>query len=116
MPTKSYQRTDRVGDQIHTEIAKLVQFEVKDPRVKMVTITEVQISRDLEHAKIYFTVHNEQDHAEKTLEGLQKAAGFLRSRLAKEMQLRFAPHLHFFYDQTLTNAKKVDELLKDVND
>jgi ribosome-binding factor A len=114
MPTKSFQRTDRVAEQLHMEIAKLIQQEVQDPRVKMVTITSVDVTRDLEHAKIYFAVHDEENQAEKTLEGLKKASGFLRVRLGQEMKLRLVPHLHFHYDKTLTNAKHIDELLRNI--
>lgn len=109
---KTYKRTERVGDLIQAELAKLIQLEVNDPRVKTVTLTGVNVTRDLAHAKIFFTVHDEANDLAETEIGLEKATGFLRSRLAQEISLRIVPQLHFRYDDTLSRGKRIDDLLK----
>jgi ribosome-binding factor A len=100
------------------ELADLLQFEVKDPRIGMVTITEVEVTGDMAHAKVFYTA------AEGTPElqaGLEKSAGFLRSQVAKRMLLRTVPQLHFEYDAStdygMKMTKLIDEALADsVND
>ena len=102
---KDYSRTRRVAEQIQREIAQLVQQEIKDPRIGLVTISAVKLSSDMSHANIFFTVldsgdKNEAEPTEKhpieeTLKVLDGAAGFLRHELAKRMQLRIVPHIHF---------------------
>ncbi len=108
---KAYKRTDRVGDLIQVELAKLIQHEVKDPRVQLVTLTGVDVSRDLSHAKIFFTLHDEENALKNAQVGLKKATGFLRTRLAEEISLRIVPELHFHYDDTLSRGKRIDDLL-----
>lgn len=98
---KEYSRTQRIGDQMQRELAQLIRREVKDPRVGLVTITAVEVSRDVGHAKIFITVMG-QDSAEdiaQSIKVLNSAAGFLRMQLAREMKLRSVPQLHFHYDE-----------------
>jgi ribosome-binding factor A len=108
---KAYKRTDRVGDLIQAELAKLIQSEVKDPRLKSVTLMGVNVTRDFAHAKIFFTVHDEANELAKAEVALKKASGFLRARLAEEISLRIIPELHFRYDDTLSRGKRIDDLL-----
>ncbi|MEM9242630.1 MAG: 30S ribosome-binding factor RbfA [Pseudomonadota bacterium] len=108
-------RMYRIADLIQIELAKLIQNELKDPRVGMVTLTGVEVSSDLAHAKIYFNVHDETHHKHDALNGLNHAAGFLRRRLASLIDLRNTPALHFHYDDTLTKARQIDKLLDDIN-
>ncbi|MDR5172907.1 30S ribosome-binding factor RbfA [Methylobacillus flagellatus] len=110
---KEFSRSDRVAEQIQRELADLLQFEVKDPRVSsMVTVTEVEISGDMAHAKIYYTAPQGTPELQK---GLEKTAGFLRSQLAKRLLLRTVPQLHFSYDASIDRgmhiAKLIDEVL-----
>jgi len=104
-------RVYRIADILQEVLAKLIQQELKDPRIGMVTLTNVEVSRDLSHAKIYFSVYNEETYAQSTLLNLKKASRFLRSRVAKQVRLRVIPELHFYYDDTLIRARKIDNLL-----
>lgn len=97
-------RIERVGEQVKQELAQLIQFELNDPRIGMVTLTEVEVSSDLSYAKIYFTLLDETEKAE-TLKGLKAASGFLRKQLAGRMRnMRITPELHFQYDVALAQA------------
>jgi ribosome-binding factor A len=105
---KEFSRSDRVAEQIQRELADLLQFEVKDPRIGMVTITEVEVSGDMSHAKIYYSA------AEGTKElqiGLEKSAGFLRTQLSKRLLLRTVPQLHFVYDASIDRGMRLSKLI-----
>src|SRR5690606_4756577 len=105
---KEFSRSDRVAEQIQRELADLLQFEVKDPRIGMVTITEVEVSGDMAHAKIYYSAHAASTELQK---GLEKSAGFLRSQLGKRMLLRTVPQLHFIYDASIDRGMRLSRLL-----
>lgn len=108
---KSYLRTGRVAEQIQRELAELVQMEVKDPRVGLVTLTGVEVTPDYAHAKIYFTTMKSAEQAAKAQAGLENAAGFLRSQLAHRMKLRIMPQLHFIYDTSVENGVRLSQLI-----
>lgn len=113
---KDYSRTRRVGEQIQREMAQLVQQEIKDPRLGLVTISAVKLSKDMSHANIFFTVLDGGDQAEKhpveeTLKILEGAAGFLRHELAKRMQLRIVPQIHFKYDESIAYGNDLSALI-----
>jgi ribosome-binding factor A len=105
---KEFSRSQRVGEQIRRELADLLQFEVKDPRVGKVTLTEVEVTGDLAHAKIYFVT---QDDEEAATAALGKAAGFLRSQLSQRLLLRSVPQLHFVYDASLDRGMHLSKLI-----
>ena len=110
---KDFSRSDRVAEQVRRELADLLQFEVKDPRVGMVTMTEVEVSGDMAHAKIFYSApvqDNSQAMAE-LQKGLEKSAGFLRSQLGKRMLLRTVPQLHFIYDTSIDQGMKISRLI-----
>ncbi|MBD1553758.1 30S ribosome-binding factor RbfA [Pseudomonas typographi] len=111
---KEYSRTQRIGDQIQRELAQLIRREVKDPRVGLVTITAVDVSRDLGHAKVYITVMGAegQDQVAQSLKVLGAAAGFLRTQLGKEMKLRSVPQLHFHYDESVARGAHLSALIE----
>src|SRR3954464_3743864 len=98
MEKKASGGPQKVGDQIQREISDLVQRELRDPRVGMVTITSVDVSPDLSHAKVFFTIF-EKDKLQDTLKGLQRAAGYLRTQLARRIKLYTTPELRFVYDE-----------------
>jgi ribosome-binding factor A len=107
---KPFSRSNRVAEQMRRELADLLQFEVKDPRVGMVTITEVEVTGDMEHAKVFYSA------AKGTLElqaGLEKSSGFLRSQVAKRMLLRKVPQLHFEYDASADYGMKMSQLINE---
>jgi ribosome-binding factor A len=102
-------RPQRVAEQIRHELADIVMREMKDPRVAGVSFTAVDVTRDLEHAKIWFTVFGK-DHAD-TLKGLAHAAGFLRSELAHRMSMRTVPKLTFHYDASVERGAHLSHLI-----
>lgn len=106
---KNYARTDRIAEQIQRELAELIRLEVKDPRVKKVTLTDVEVSNDHSHAKIYFTSLD--GDSPDLLQGLERAAGFLRSQLAHAMKLRITPQLHFIYDASIERGAHLSQLI-----
>ncbi len=108
-----YSRTQRVADQIQRELASLIQLEMKDPRLGMVTVSAVEVSRDMSYAEVYITVLEQTDGPERevTLKVLSRAAGFLRTRLAKVIQLRSVPHLRFHYDESIARGQRLSALI-----
>lgn len=114
---KEYSRTLRVGEQIQRELALLIQQEIKDPRVGMVTVADVEVTTDLAHAKVYVSILNvlqgdgDPSKAKATLAALNHAAGFLRRELSRRLSLRNTPALRFFHDQTTENANRLAGLL-----
>ncbi|MGL5323735.1 MAG: 30S ribosome-binding factor RbfA [Aeromonas sp.] len=111
---REFSRTRRVGQQIQREIALILQREVKDPRIGMVTVSDVEVSRDLNYAKIYVTflqLENDAERIKEGLQGLTEAAGYIRSLLGSAMRLRVVPELRFFYDQTLVEGMRLSNLV-----
>lgn len=110
---KEYSRTQRVGDQMQRELALLIQREIKDPRLGLVTVTAVNVARDLGHAKVYVTVmgKNAEDDVALSLEILTNASGYLRSLLGKAMKLRTIPQLHFVYDESVVRGSTMSALI-----
>src|SRR6478735_8385729 len=89
----------RVADQIQRDLAEIISFELKDPRVGMITITEVQVTPDYAHAKVFFTTLNDDpETVQNTLTGLRKASGFLRGQLGRRLTIHATPELHFVHD------------------
>ena len=114
---RDFKRTDRVGDQIQRDLATLIQREIKDPRIGMVTINHVKVAKDLGYAEVYITVLSlgDQDEAEATkqsLEVLKQAAGFLRAELAKGISLRVMPALRFHYDESIHRGRHLTSLIE----
>jgi ribosome-binding factor A len=108
---KEYSRTERVGEQIHRELAELLREGVKDPRVGMLTLAGVEVSRDFSHAKVYFTVLGGEEAVRSTTEGLRHAAGFLRRELGRRLHIRVIPELHFVYDDTQEKGARLSALI-----
>jgi len=105
----NFARTDRIAQQIQREIAELVRLQIKDPRVRLVTITGVEVAGDYAHAKIFFT-RMDGKHAE-AQQGLDHASGFLRSLLAHSIKLRVMPQLHFVYDSSVERGSHLSQLI-----
>jgi ribosome-binding factor A len=111
---REFTRKDRVSDALQRELSKLIRDEVRDPRLMMANITAVEINRDLANAKIYVTFVG-LDSEEKSLDAteiLNGAAGFLRTRIASEMQLRIAPKLRFIYDHSGKRGQALEALIE----
>jgi ribosome-binding factor A len=111
--SRGYNRTDRIADQIQRDLAVLLQREVKDPRVGMVTINSVQVSKDLAYADVYVTFMgiDEDNGVDEALAVLEHAGGFLRSLLAKGIKLRVMPRLRFHYDHTIVDGPRMSRLI-----
>ncbi len=119
---KDYSRALRIADQMQRELADLFLHEIKDPRVKQVTITAVEVSSDYSHAKVFYTTLGSQEDKFLVEKGLGNANGFLRSSLSHRIKLRVVPQLHFIYDESVERgmylSKLIDEavaLEKDTN-
>lgn len=110
---KTSQRARRVGDEIQKELAELLRDEVKDPRVGRFTITAVEVSADLSHAKIFVTHLAGRENADEAVKALQHTAGFLRSALAQRLKLYSVPQLHFAYDDSIENGMRLSQLIDD---
>lgn len=110
------QRGLRVADQIQKDLSELIAFELKDPRVGMVTISEVQLTPDYAHAKIYFTLLKDgAEEVRQTLEGLNKASGYLRNQLGKRLHIHTLPSLHFVHDTSTVRGMAMSALIDQAN-
>ena len=105
------QRAQRVAEQIQREVAQLLRDEVKDPRVGRVTITAVEVSPDLSHAKIFVTHLAGREHADEAVQALTHTAGFLRTALSHRLQLYSVPQLHFAYDDSIESGMRLSQLI-----
>ena len=109
-------RPERVGEQIFKEATRLLLYSIKDPRVASVTLTGVQMSRDIGSAQLFFTVSDEATERKNAEKGLKSAAPFMRREIGKVMQLRFVPEIRFKYDKSIVYGQKIDALLHQVKD
>lgn len=104
-------RVEKVQEFIKQEVSKIILNELKDPRVGFVTVTRVEATGDLRHAKIYVSLMGSDEQKVKTWEGLNKSIGFLRSEIGKRIKMRFAPELTLALDETLDYSDKIQKLL-----
>ena len=113
---KDYTRTQRIGDFLQQELARLLQSTLSDPRLKMVSVTGVDVSRDLAHAKVYFTQMGVDDaeSAAATAAVLDRASGFLRSEIARTATLRTVPKLRFCFDESVGRGRHMEALIRTV--
>lgn len=109
---KPSHRPERVSELIRKIVAEFLTGDVRDPRIGFVTVTGVEASPDLTHARVRVSVMGTDEEREKSLEGLASAARFLRAQLAKELTLRVTPELHFELDRGLEHAQHIDRVLK----
>jgi ribosome-binding factor A len=110
---REFHRADRVADAMRRELALLIQQEVRDPRLGMVNVNDVEVSRDLTTAKVFVTFVGDDDSSNiaASMEVLNKASGFLRSQLAKSIQMRSIPRLYFRYDETSVRGQHLSALI-----
>ena len=107
-------RPEQIGQTVRQVVAEVLSREVRDPRVGFVTVTAVDVSGDLSHAKILVSVMGDDAEKARALEGLRSAAGFLRTRLTKALSTRTVPELHFEIDRGLEHAARINALLADI--
>ncbi|MEE8342293.1 MAG: 30S ribosome-binding factor RbfA [Gammaproteobacteria bacterium] len=108
---RDHPRARRVGEQIQRILAQLIRDKIKDPRLGMVTVSAVRVSRDLGQAKVFVTVLGDEQQREDSLHVLHKAAGFLRSELGREMTLRAVPQLCITYDESIEYGTRLSSLI-----
>jgi len=115
---REFSRTSRIGQLIMRELAQMIQHEVSDPRVGLVTVSHVDVTADMKYAKVFVTrlsgVDSEQD-IDECIQGLSRASGFLRRNLAGRVELRNIPELRFVYDKSLEHGFQMDELIAKAN-
>ena len=107
-------RPERIGDQIRAELSTLLLRSVRDPALRLITLTHVQVSRDLRHARVYYTAPIDASAIE-TKRGLRRAAPFLRSQLGKRVRLRHIPELTFVYDDSFEREQRIAQVLEEIH-
>lgn len=110
---REFPRTRRVGEQIQRELAVLIRDEIKDPRLGMVSVSAVQVSRDLSHAKVHVSVLGNEKQSGESVTVLNHASGFLRHKLGKLMHIRVIPELRFYLDRSLEEGARLGALINE---
>jgi ribosome-binding factor A len=105
-------RPERLGEALKIEISEVVGFELDDPRLAMVTVTDVEVAGDLSDAKVYVLIRGTQEEVDKALKTLRHASTYVRQQVALNLNLRHAPHIHFVRDTAEENASRVSEILQ----
>ena len=106
----------RVADQIQRDLAEIIAYELKDPRVGMITVTEVQLTPDYAHAKVFFTMlSDDKDAIKNTVTGLKQAAGFIRGQLGRRLSVHTLPDLHFVHDTSTARGIELSKLIDEAN-
>lgn len=111
--SNDFSRLQRVEEQLQRELAVLIQQEVKDPRVGMVSVSHIIVTKDLAHAKVYVTFMDDDQDIKITVDVLNKASGFLRHALSRKMLLRTVPRLRFIYDESVVRGSYLSKLIED---
>jgi len=108
-------RSERTGKLIQREISMLLEREVSDPRlIRLISVTEVTLSPDLRHAKVFVSTMGSETSKEDMLAGFNNASGFLRKELASHLKLRYTPHLSFHYDDSIERGARLTELIGEI--
>jgi len=110
---REFSRNQRLGNEILRTLSELLRFESKDPRLEGVSLTAVELSRDLSVARVYFSLLNPDDSVDQVLDGLVSAAGFLRARLGGAIQVRHVPELRFIHDDSAEESVRISKLIED---
>ncbi|WP_059105208.1 30S ribosome-binding factor RbfA [Shouchella shacheensis] len=107
-------RAVRVGEQMKKELSDILIRDIKDPRVRFVTVTGVDVTGDLQQATAFITVLGDEGEQRETLKGLEKAKGFIRSEIGKRVRLRKTPELFFEFDESIQYGDRIETLLREV--
>ncbi|WP_203362347.1 30S ribosome-binding factor RbfA [Bacillus sp. REN10] len=108
-------RSNRVGEQMKKELTDILNRKVKDPRIGFITVTDVEVTGDLQQAKVYITVLGDEHKREETLKALAKAKGFIRSEVGQRIRLRKTPELLFEFDESIDYGNRIDALLRQID-
>jgi ribosome-binding factor A len=109
-------RPDRVADQIRAEVTTMIARELHDPGVGFVTVTRVEVSPDLQHARVFYTSLGDPTAQNNTARALERASGFMRRQIGQRLRLRRAPELHFTFDDSVGHQDRVEQLLREIAD
>lgn len=112
---REFSRNQRLGAQIQRSLSELIRFETKDPGLNDVSLTAVELSKDLSIAKVYFSLLNPDDDPQPALEALQRASGFLRHRLGNELTVRHVPELRFVHDDSVAHGVEISRLIENAS-
>ncbi len=114
MPSKNNNRQARIDEEFKKEISSIINYNLKEPKVTgMISVTRVKVTPDLKYAKVWVSILNSKN-TDETLDGLAKSSGFIRSELAKRINLRYTPELSFVIDDSLEYGAKIDNILKNI--
>ncbi len=108
---RDFPRSRRIAEQIQRELSEVIRVELKDPRIGMITLTDVEVTPDGAHAKVFFTVLGDSSRVGEAAAGLQHAAGYLRSQLARSLSVRIVPQLQFKYDPSVERGARLSQLI-----
>ena len=111
----TYHRADRVKELLRQEISQLIQEEIKDPRIGFATVTDVELSQDLRHAKVFVSVYGDEEARKETLKGLQSAGGFIRNEIGKRIRMKHVPEILFRFDQSIERGARISKLLHEIH-
>ncbi len=109
-----HSRHERLGDQVRAELCALLQRSIRDPAVRLVTVTHVRMSRDLQHARVFYTTLGDAATRRETARGLRRAAPFLRSQLGRRIRVRRVPELTFVYDESIERESRIAQVLEEL--
>ena len=107
-------RMDKINEAMRREIGEIILKEIKDPRLEFVSITQVNVSRDLQHARVFFSSLGDQGRALKALEGLNSAKGFIRKLVGQRVRMRFTPDIEFVHDRSLEYSARIEQTLEEI--
>lgn len=110
----AHRRTARVADLVKQEVSQIIQHEMKDPRIGFVTVTSVEVSIDLRHARVYFSVLGSKADQKASLEGLERARGYIRTQLGRRIKLRHVPELLFRFDESFDYAQRISNVMRSI--
>lgn len=109
-------RQTRVGEQMKKELGEIIGRKIKDPRIGFVTVTDVQVTGDLQQATVFISVLGDEEQRENTLKGLAKAKGFIRSEIGQRIRLRKTPEITFEFDESIDYGNRIDSLLYQIKE
>ena len=112
---KRYNRIDRVSQLVHREISTIIDIELRDKRIGMVTVTGVEVSKDLRHARVFVSILGDDEEIKSSLDALNEASPFIKSHLKTRVVLKYLPDLRFFYDSSTVDGMRIDKLIEEIN-
>lgn len=110
-----YKRAERIGDLIKEEVSQIIQYELKDPGIGFVTITGVEVSDDLKHAKIFYSVLGDESAKKESSSALKRACGFVQHEIGRRLRLKYTPEIYFQFDPSVEYGARIETLIKEIH-